>query len=128
MNFGLFWAALLKMSVFYTTRNFRQFWADPTFSAVRSTFLAEEEAQHVEILPHPKFWPFLGRLLEDVRFYPILNFGHFGASSLVTLLTFQNVINLKNTKTPKHLNTLNTQHQNTLTPKLNTKTPKHPKP
>ena len=36
-----FWAALLKMYVFYPTRNFRQFWADPTFSAVRSTFLAE---------------------------------------------------------------------------------------
>ena len=57
----------------------------PTFSAVRSTFLAEEEAQNVEILPHPKFWPFLGRPLKDVRFYPILNFGHFGAASLVTL-------------------------------------------
>ena len=61
LNFGLFWAALLKMSVFYTTRNFRQFWADQTFSAVRSTFLVEEEAQNVEILLHPKFWPFLGR-------------------------------------------------------------------
>ena len=52
---------ILKMSVFYTTRNFRQFWADPTFSAVRSTFVAEEEAQSVEILPHRKFWPFLGQ-------------------------------------------------------------------
>ena len=41
--------ALLEMSVFYPTRNFRQFWADPTFSAVRGTFLAEEEAQSVEI-------------------------------------------------------------------------------
>ena len=38
LNFGLFGAALFKMSVFYTTRNVRQFWADPTFSAVRSTF------------------------------------------------------------------------------------------
>ena len=64
-------AALLKMSVFYTTRNFRQFWADPTFTAVRSTFLAKEEAQNVEILPHQKFWPFLGRPFEDVRFYSI---------------------------------------------------------
>ena len=97
LNFGLFWAALLKMSVFYPTRNFRQFWADPNFSAVRSTFLAEEEeAQNVEFLPHPKFWPFLGRLLKDIRFYTILNFGHFGAPSLVTLLTFPNVID------PKH--------------------------
>ena len=60
LNFGLFWAALLEMSVFYPTRNVRQFWADPTFSAVRSTFLAEEEAQHVEILPQTKFWPFFG--------------------------------------------------------------------
>ena len=46
-NFGLFWAALLKMSVLY----------------------------------------------------PILNLGHLGAPSLVTLLAFQNVSNLK------HLNT-----------------------
>ena len=43
VNFGLFWAALLKMPAFYPTRNFRQLWADPTFSAVGSTFLAEEE-------------------------------------------------------------------------------------
>ena len=78
------------MSVFYPTRNFRQFWADPTLSAVRSTCLAEEEAQNVEILPHLKFWPFLGRPLEDVRFYPKKNFGHFWASSLVTLLTSKN--------------------------------------
>ena len=27
LNFGLFWAALLKMSVFQPTRNFGQFWA-----------------------------------------------------------------------------------------------------
>ena len=47
LNFGLFWAALLKISVFY------QFWANHTFSA----------------------WPFLGRPFKDVRFYPILNFG-----------------------------------------------------
>ena len=38
---------------------------------------------------------------KDVRFYPILNFGHFGSPSLVTLLTIQNVIN---TQTPEHLN------------------------
>ena len=37
-----------------------------TFSAVRGTFLAEEEAQNLEFLPHPKFWPFLGRPLKDV--------------------------------------------------------------
>ena len=29
LNFGFSWAALWKMSVFYSTRNFRQFWADP---------------------------------------------------------------------------------------------------
>ena len=28
-NFGHFWAALLKISGFYATRFFRQFWADP---------------------------------------------------------------------------------------------------
>ena len=40
----------------------------------------------------------------DVRFCPILNLGHFGASSLVTHLTFQNVINPKhpNTQTPEN--------------------------
>ena len=26
---------------------------------------------------HPKFWQILGRPLQDVRFHPILNFGHF---------------------------------------------------
>ena len=82
LNFGLLWAALIMMSVFCPTRNFRQFWADLTFSAVRSTFLAGEEAQNVEILPHPKFWPFLGRLLKDVRFYPILNFVFILGASL----------------------------------------------
>ena len=94
------------MSVFYSTRNFRQFWADPTFSGFRSTLLAEEDAQKVEILPHPKILPFLGRPLKDVRFYPILNFGHFGAPSLVTLLTFQKTLHLEhpNTQTPEHLN------------------------
>ena len=35
------------MSGFYPARNFGQFWADPIFSAVRGTFLAEEEAQNL---------------------------------------------------------------------------------
>ena len=43
-----------------------------------------------QILPHPKFWPFVGRLLKDVRFYPMLSFVHFWAPSLVTFLTVQN--------------------------------------
>ena len=81
LNFGHFWAALLQKSVFYPTRFVRSFWADPTFSAVRSTFLAEEEAQNLEFLLHPKFWPFWGRPLKDVRFYPTRNFGHFWAPS-----------------------------------------------
>ena len=40
-------------------------------------------------------------------FFSIVNFGHFGAPSLVTLFTFQNVIDPEplNTKTPKHHNT-----------------------
>ena len=80
-NFGHFWAALLKISGFYPTRFFRQFWADPIFSAVRSSFLAEEEALNLDFLPHSKFWPFLGRPLNDVRFYPTRNFGHFWAPS-----------------------------------------------
>ncbi len=33
------------------------------FSVVRSTFLAEEEAQNLEILPHPKFGPLWGPLV-----------------------------------------------------------------
>ena len=82
--------------VFYPTRNFRQFWADPTFSVVRSTFL--------------------GRPLKDVRFYPMLNFGHFGVPSVVTLLTFQNVSNLKHPKHPKHpKHTQTPKHQKTRT-------------
>ena len=43
----------------FLPRNFRQFWADPTFSVVRSTFWAKEEAQHVE-------------------FFTTRNFGHLG--------------------------------------------------
>ena len=37
-EFWPFLGPLLEMSVFYPTRNFRQFWADPTFSVVRSIF------------------------------------------------------------------------------------------
>ena len=44
--------------------------------------------------PMLNFGLFLGRPLEDVWFYPKLNFGHFWAPFLVNLLTFQNVINL----------------------------------
>ena len=80
LNFGHFWATLLEMSGFYTTRKYDQFWAHPAFSAFRSTFVAEEEAKNLDFLPHPKFWPFLGRPLKDVRFYPARNFGHFLAS------------------------------------------------
>ena len=76
-----------KMSVFYPTRNFRQFWADPSFSAVRSTFLAEEEAQNVELSPHRKFLAIFGP--------PTPN--HL------------------NTKTPEHLNTMSPKHPNTST-------------
>ena len=54
---------------------FVNFGPTPLFQLLEALFLAEEEAQNVEILPHPKFWPFLGRPLNDVRFYPILNFG-----------------------------------------------------
>ena len=64
------------MLKFYPTHNFGHFWADLLKMSVF-------------------FWPFLGRPLKDVRFYPMLNFGHFWAPSLVTLLTFQNVINLR---------------------------------
>ena len=65
---------------FYSTRNVRQFWADPTFSDVRSTFLAEEEPKMLKFystqnfvhfwaailkmsgFTHVEFWPFWGSL------------------------------------------------------------------
>ena len=55
--------AILKISVFYPTRFFRQFWADPTFSAVRTLF-----------------WP--KRRPQMLKFYPTQNFGHFWAALL----------------------------------------------
>ena len=81
LNFGHFWASLFSRC-FYPI-NFgplpssrcpgftppvilANFGPISTFSTVRSTFLAEEEAQNLEFLPHPKFWPFLGRPLKDV--------------------------------------------------------------
>ena len=39
-----------------------------------------------------------------LKFYPPKILAIFWAPSLVTLLTFQNAINLENTKTPKHQN------------------------
>ena len=36
-----------------------------------------------------------------LKFYPTQNFGHFWPPSLVTLLTFQNVINPSHPKHPK---------------------------
>ena len=62
LNFGLS-PLPFKISVFFPTRFFRQFWADPTFSAIRSTFLAEEEAQNL-----------------DFFFNPTRNVGHFWAA------------------------------------------------
>ena len=55
-----------KMSGFYPPEILANVGPISTFSAVRSTFLAEEEAQNLEFLPLPKFWPFLGRPLKDV--------------------------------------------------------------
>ena len=88
-NFGHFLAALLKISGFYPTRKFRQFWADPTFSAVRSIFLAEEEAQILEFYPTRNFCHFLA--LKDVRFYPNRNFGYFWAPRIFTTLEHLNI-------------------------------------
>ena len=80
MNFGHFWALpFFKMSGFHPTRNFANFGPIPTFSAVRSTFLAEEKAHNLEFLPHPKFWPFLGRPLKYV-----LEFSNFWAGFVAT--------------------------------------------
>ena len=106
LNFGLFWAALLKMSVFYPTRNFRQFWADPTFSAVRSIFWPKRRPKMLQFHPTQNFGDFWAALLKMSGFYPILNFGHFLAPSLVTLLTLSNFQfnDLKHPKHPKHQN------------------------
>ena len=52
-----------KMSGFWPHPIFSTILGRPHFSAVGSTFLAEEEAQNLDFSPHPKFWPFLGPLL-----------------------------------------------------------------
>ena len=78
LNFGLCWAPLFSRC-FYSIMNFGHFWADPIFSAVRITFLAEEKAKNLEFLHHPKFWPFLGRPLKDV-----LEFSNFWAGFVAT--------------------------------------------
>ena len=68
MNFGHFGppALLQDVRVLPPPEILANFGPISTLSAVRSTFLAEEEAQNLEFLPHPKFWPFLGRPLKDV--------------------------------------------------------------
>ena len=80
IEFWLFLGRPLKDVRVFPHPKFSTIWADPTFSVVRITFLAEEEAQNVDILPHPKFWPFLAALFKMSSFYPILNFCHFWAS------------------------------------------------
>ena len=62
LNFGHFRAALLKMSVFYPTRNFRQLWKH---------FFGRRGGHNVEHLPHPKNWPFFwAALLKMSGFTP----------------------------------------------------------
>ena len=129
IEFWPLWAALLKMSVILPHPKFSSILGRPWFfSAVRSTFLAEEEAQSVEILPPPNILAFFGppRPLKDVWFYPILNFGKFGAPSLVTHLTFQHVINPNHPQTPpQHPPTPSTPRPNT--PPEHPEHPEHPK-
>ena len=52
LNFGLFGAALLQMSVFYPTRNFRQFWAPSLVTLL--TFPNAINFKHPEHPKHPK--------------------------------------------------------------------------
>ena len=109
LNFGLFWAPLFSRC-FYPIMNFGHFWAPPslrcpgftppeifanfgpipTFSAVRSTFLAEEKAHNLEFLPHPKFWPFLGRPLTDVLEFSNFLAGFVATHSVHCLLCYNN--------------------------------------
>ena len=47
----------------------------------------------LKFYPTQNFGHFWAALLKMSGFDTMLNFGHFGAPSLVTLLTFQNVMN-----------------------------------
>ena len=49
LNFGHFWAALLKMSSFTHSEIFVNFGPTPLVQLSEALFLAEEEAQNVEI-------------------------------------------------------------------------------
>ena len=60
LNFGLFLGRLLEDVPFLPHPKFSSILADPIFSAVRSTFLAEEEAQRVEIFSPPRILAFFG--------------------------------------------------------------------
>ena len=80
---------------------FVNFGLTPPYQLFEALFWPKRWPKMLKFFPHPQFWPFFGpaRPLYDVRFYPMLIFGHSWAPSLVTLLTFKNVNN------PQHLNT-----------------------
>ena len=63
-------AVILKMSVFHPTRNFRQFWADPIFSAVRSIFRPRRRPKMLKFYPTQNFGLFWAVLLKMSGFTP----------------------------------------------------------
>ena len=64
LNFGHFWAALIDVfTPCFTPPDFLVNFGTTPLVQLLDTFLAEEEAQNLEFLPHPKVLPFLGPLL-----------------------------------------------------------------
>ena len=112
-NFGR--SVILKMSgrplekirVLFTPPDFFiNFGSTPIFQLFEALFWPKRWPKMLKFYPPQKLAIFWGRRLEDVRFYPMLNFGHFWPPSLVTLFTFKNVNN------PKHLHTYTPQPEN----------------
>ena len=68
---------------------FVNFGPTPLFQLLEALFGRRGSPKWFKFLPHPKFCSFLGRPLKEVRFYPMLNLGHFWAP--LTLLTFQHL-------------------------------------
>ena len=85
---AIFGPAVLKISGFYPTRFFLQFWADPIFPLLEALFWPKRRPQ-ILIFDHTQnFGHFWAALLKMSGFTPTRNFGHFWASSLDTLLIF----------------------------------------
>ena len=65
----------------------------PLFQLLEALFWPKRRPNMLKFYTTQNFGHLWAALLKMSGFYPILNFGHFWAPSLVTLWTFQNVIN-----------------------------------